>query len=591
MYRTILFVKHLLNRSLTWVGALTLASVSVSNADDRDATRDQRLENWRAGRFGMFIHWGPYAVLAGDYTDKNGKKAPRAGEWIMRKAEIPLAEYEKVAMQWKAEKYDPQQWVDFAKRCGVRYMVITAKHHDGFALFDSKVSRWNAVQASGAKRDLLRPLADACKKSSMPLGFHYSQAQDWYHAGGGFNGESWDPRQKGDFDSFLRDVSLPQFRELMENYGPVHSLFADTPLKMNKERALPFHAAIPSETVLNDRLGGGRADYWCNEEFLSPTLRRSGDWEFCTTMNGSWGYSKEPTQWKSREQLLTNLITTVSRGGNFLLNVGPVADGTFPPQAVERFEFIGRWLSNHGDSIYDAGACSFIVPTWNGVSSMRRDKNGDTHVYLHFLQSPKAKTILLPRFANELVKAEVMRNALQVDCKKTSKSWELTIEEGTIKPFDVVHLQWKGSIQIEKSAISWDGSGILQLKAGQAKLHGKTINRLRDPLSPEMNIGYWTDLNDNVSWSLDIAEKSQVESTWNISCKPQSEGAEVGLYIGEKELAKWTVQPTKSWHDYQKMNGPSFELPAGKYELTLKALSKPGVGVMNLSEINIVKSK
>jgi alpha-L-fucosidase len=423
----------------------------------------------------------------------------------------------------------------------------------------------------------------------MPLGFHYSQAQDWYHAGGGVYGERWDPAQEGDFDKFLKDVSLPQLKELVENYGPVHSIFADTPVNMSQERARQFHAMLPANTVVNDRLGGGTADYWCQEEVLSPGLRREGDWEFCATMNGTWGYKKEPTEWKSREQLLTYLITTVSRGGNFLLNVGPLADGTFPPQAVERFEYIGQWLAGHGESIYGAGACSFIVPSWDGVVSMRIDEKGDTHTYLHFFKAPEKNVISLPRLANELAKAEILGRSGDVSCVKNAKGWDIALKDGEIKPFDVIHLHWKGAIRIDKTAMAWDAKGRLLLGASQAQLKGSTITRERDPLSPEMNVGYWTDVNDSLSWPMEISEKSNVKSAWNIACDPSSAGAEVGLYVGEKELVKWTVPSTKAWTDYQNIKGPSFELPAGTNELTLKALSKPGLGVMNLRGVVIEK--
>lgn len=556
--------------------------VSPTHAADRETARDQRMETWREGRFGMFIHWGPYAVAAGEYQ---GKPVPHIGEWILRNAKIPLAEYEKMALEWKAEKYDAAQWVDFAKRCGVRYMVVTAKHHDGFALFDSQVSPWNAVKASGAKRDLLRPLADACAEKGMPLGFHYSQAQDWYHPGGGVYGKRWDARQEGDYDAFLRNVSLPQLRELVQGYGPVHAIFADTPFNMTEQRARQFHEALPAGTVVNDRMGGGVADYWCMEEFYTNRRRKSGDWEFCTTMNGTWGYKKEPTPWKEKELLLRYLISTVAGGGNFLLNVGPLADGTFPPQAVERFEYIGQWLSRHGESIYGAGECPLVVPSWDGVCSLRVDEAGDSHVYLHFFQSPENRVIRLPRMVSAWQSARVMGREGELGLVKTPRAWELTLPEGAVQPFSVVHLHAKGALKLERPAVGWDEAGKLRLDVMTVQLHGKTITRERDPLSPAINIGFWTDAADSVSWAMELAEKANVKTRWQIACQPTSAGSEVALCAGEKELARWTVPATKAWTDFQMVDGPAVELPAGKYELTLKVVNKPGQGVMNLREV------
>lgn len=560
--------------------------VSLAHAADRDNTREQRMETWRAGRFGMFVHWGPYAVAAGEYQ---GKAVPHIGEWILRNAKIPLAEYEKMALEWKAEKYDPAQWVDFAQRCGVRYMVVTAKHHDGFALFDSKVSPWNAVKASGAKRDLLRPLADACAEKRMPLGFHYSQAQDWYHAGGGMYGKRWDARQEGDFDAFLRDVSLPQFRELVQGYGPVHSIFADTPVNMTDQRSRQFYEMLPAGTVVNDRMGGGAADYGCQEEFYTEERKRAGDWEFCTTMNGTWGYKKEPTPWKEKELLLRYLISTVAKGGNFLLNVGPLADGTFPPQAVERLEYIGQWLSRHGEAIYGAGACELIVPGWDGVCTLRVDEAGDSHVYLHFFQNPENPVIRLPRMVEDWQSAQVMGVDGKLVLVKTPKAWELTLPAGAVKPFTVVHLKTKGALKLDRPAAGWDEAGKMSLVVATAQLHGATITRERDARSPAMNIGYWTEAADSVSWSLELAEAAKVATQWRMACDPKSAGSEVALCVGEKELVRWTVPATKAWTDYQLMPGPEVSLPAGKYELILKVVSKPGLGVMNLREVVMEK--
>ncbi len=573
-------------RIITYFLTFIFTSVSMNHAADRDGLREQRMSEWRAARVGMFIHWGPYSVAAGEYQ---GKKVPQIGEWIMRNAEIPREEYAKIAMQFDAAKYDPQQWVDFAKKCGVRYMVVTAKHHDGFASFDSKVSDWNAVKASGAKRDLLRPLADVCHKSGMPLGFHYSQAQDWYHAGGGVYGKRWDAGQEGNFEKFLSDVSLPQLQELVTNYGPVFAIFADTPVNMTEPWARKFHDVLPAQTVVNDRMGGGAGDYWCQEEFLSQSLRRDGDWELCMTMNGTWGYKKEPTPWKTQEELLSTLITTVSRGGNFLLNVGPLADGTFPPQAVERWEYIGAWLAKHGDAIYGAGACSFIVPSWDGVVSMRIDENGDTHTYLHFFQSPEKNIIALPRFANELVKAEIMGRDTAVANKKTAQAWELSLADAAIQPYDVIHLHWKGAIKIDKTLLTWDDQGKMQATANRATLHGSTISRERSPQSPELNVGYWTEVKDSLSWAMEVPADAKVNTTWNIACDPASAGSEVALTANGKEIVRWKVPATKSWNHYQNIKGPSFELPAGSYELTLTPLTKPGIGIMNLRSVLLDK--
>jgi len=205
---------------------------------------------WRHARFGMFVHWGVYAVPAGEYK---GKRTPHLGEWIMRDARIPKEEYRAFAAAFDPGEYDPAAWVALARKSGARYMVVTAKHHDGFALFDSKASDWDAVDATPSGRDLLGELASACRRESMPLGFHYSQAQDWWHPGGASYGQPWDPSQAGDFDAYLDRIAVPQVRELCGRYGPVACLFFDTPAKMTPARAARIEAVLPARTAVNDR--------------------------------------------------------------------------------------------------------------------------------------------------------------------------------------------------------------------------------------------------------------------------------------------------------------------------------------------------
>jgi len=206
--------------------------------EETQSQRDQRMAWWRDARFGMFIHWGVYAVPAGAY---NGKQIPGIGEWIMNRGKIPVAEYREFARQFNPVKYDPDKWVQIAKQAGMKYIVITSKHHDGFALFDSKASDWNVVKATPYGKDLLKPLAEACKKYGLKLGFYYSQAQDWNNPGGAAKGGHWDKAQDGSMDDYIRNVAVPQVKEILSNYGPIAVLWWDTPNNppenMTKERA------------------------------------------------------------------------------------------------------------------------------------------------------------------------------------------------------------------------------------------------------------------------------------------------------------------------------------------------------------------
>src|SRR6516164_241523 len=200
-------------------------------ADETPAQRDARMKWWREARFGMFIHWGVYSVPAGTYHDKriNG-----IGEWIMHNAKIPVAEYREYAKQFNPVKYNADEWVRLAKQAGMKYIVITSKHHDGFAMFNSEASDWNIMKASPFGRDPLTELAAACKKHDIKLGFYYSQAQDWNNPGGAAAGGHWDKAQDGDMTEYIRRVASPQVREILSNYGHISVLWWDTPVGMNK---------------------------------------------------------------------------------------------------------------------------------------------------------------------------------------------------------------------------------------------------------------------------------------------------------------------------------------------------------------------
>src|SRR5262245_12071520 len=217
---------------------------------------DARMKWWREARFGMFIHWGVYAVPAGSYK---GQPVQGIGEWIMNRGRIPVAEYRQFARQFNPVKYDPDAWVRLAKEAGMKYIVITSKHHDGFALFDSKVTDWDVVRATPYGKDLLKPLAEACRRHGLKLGFYYSQAQDWNHPGGAASGGHWDTAQDGDMDAYLRQIAVPQVREVLSNYGPIAVLWFDTPVNMTPERAALFLPLLKLQPglIVNNRLGGG----------------------------------------------------------------------------------------------------------------------------------------------------------------------------------------------------------------------------------------------------------------------------------------------------------------------------------------------
>jgi alpha-L-fucosidase len=358
-------------------------------ADETDEQRDARMAWFREAKFGLFIHWGVYAVPAGTYK---GKQIAGIGEWIMNRGKIPMAEYRAYAQQFNPVKYDPDAWVQLAKDAGMKYIVITSKHHDGFALFDSQVSQWDVVDATPYGKDLIAPLAAACKQHGLKLGLYYSQAQDW-NQGGASGG--WDPQQKSDMDKYIRDTAVPQVREILTQYSP-DVLWWDTPHKMTNERAeqfLPLLKLRP-EIIHNNRLGGDyKGDISTPEQHI-PGTGLPGDWESCMTMNTTWGFKSYDHDWKSSETLIHNLVDIASKGGNYLLNVGPTKEGVIPQPSVERLKAIGNWMKINSASIYSTTASPVRTPTWGRVTT--KVKNNKATLYLNVFDWPADGKIFLP---------------------------------------------------------------------------------------------------------------------------------------------------------------------------------------------------
>ncbi len=317
----------------------------------------ERMKWWRDAGFGMFIHWGPYAVPAGYYR---GEAVPGVGEWIMSSANIPVAEYEVFARDFHPTDFNAEEWVRLAKTAGMKYVVITSKHHDGFCLWDSRVTDYDFMDFTAFKRDPLKELAAACQKEGLVLCFYHS-IMDWHQAEA--KGES--------FTSYRENYLKPQLKELLTNYGPIGVLWFDGEWidEWTEEQGRDLYnylRNIQPDVIINNRVGKGRdgmqgmnkageyvGDFGTPEQEILD-VASDLDWEACMTMNDTWGYKSDDHNWKSARDLIHNLVDVAAKGGNYLLNVGPDAQGVIPAESASRLAAIGQWMAVNHSVVYNS---------------------------------------------------------------------------------------------------------------------------------------------------------------------------------------------------------------------------------------------
>jgi alpha-L-fucosidase len=307
--------------------------------------REARLKWFHEAKYGFFINWGLYSIPAGEWK---GTPIEGIGEWIMNRAKIPVTEYEQLAKQFNPEKFNADEWAQLAVDAGMKYVVFDCKHHDGFALYHSKVSKYNCYDATPWKRDPFKELQTACDKRGLKLCFYYSQAQDWHEPNGA--GNSWDfpPNDQKDFDQYFCDKSIPQVKELLTSYGPIGLIWFDTPVLMKPERCkqlVDLVRSLQPDTLINSRLGpGGLQDYQSRGDNEIPGAVTPGAWETAATINDTWGFKKDDHNWKPAEDICFKLVDIVSKGGNYLLNVGPDGNGAIPQPSQDILRKVGAWL-------------------------------------------------------------------------------------------------------------------------------------------------------------------------------------------------------------------------------------------------------
>jgi alpha-L-fucosidase len=478
-----------------------LAPPAVPQTAPTDGAAHQRLQWWTQARFGMFIHWGLYSIPAGVW---DGKPVPGLGEWIMHNAKIPVRDYEKLAAQFDPVDFNADQWVAIAKNAGAKYITITAKHHDGFAMFGSKVTPYNIVDATPFHRDPMKELAAACRRAGIRLCFYYSQSQDWHEPDA--IGNTWDfpDESKKDFQKYFNEKVLPQVKELLTNYGPLGLIWFDTPRNISEEDSRELvdlvHRLQPN-CLVSGRVGNGLGDYdeVGDNQITVGNVKRP--WETPVTINDTWGFKKDDHNWKSVTTLIHQLATTSSRGGNYLLNVGPTSLGVIPPPSVERLAAIGKWMKANGDAIYATSASLFPYDFEWGVITTKPGR-----MYLHVFHWPGRRfemygLLSKVRRAYLLANHSPVRMAQSTD-KTNCPILRLRLPAEAPDPNDsVIVLELEGNAEVDPSLRQQPDRSVT-LAPHLGDLHKSTESPIR--MDSRGVIEHWTDAHDWIDWNFKV---------------------------------------------------------------------------------------
>jgi alpha-L-fucosidase len=578
----------------------------LKSASAQTITQDQRMQWWRDARFGMFIHWGLYSIPAGEWK---GKEYPQIGEWIMKNAKIPVVEYTELAKQFNPVKFDPKAFVATAKNGGMKYITITSKHHDGFAMFKSNASPFNIVDATPYHKDIIKQLADECHKQGIKMCFYYSQSRDWHEPNGLDN--DWDFPKDRDFQKYLDTKVKPQLTELLTNYGEIGMIWFDTPMTISKEQAQSLKDLVRKlqpACIISGRLGGGvETDYQSTGDNVIPAATISGDWEVPATLNNTWGYKKNDHAWKSPGELTRLLFDIASKGGNYLLNVGPTSEGVIPEESVKILARVGDWMKVNKEAIYSSHASPFNVEFgWGNITS----KPGK--LYLGFYSWPK------DGFYLEGLKTKVKKIYLLSDPAKKSLAFKesyiksidhhrLKIELPKIAPdsmVSVIAMEIEGKADVEEQISQQnDGSVHLPLPSAVTTVNGQQVKQ-----NGMANSGRpldWNDTKQAANWTF----KMDRPGTYNVDVITGESGSHgapvwhggqlVKITSGDQTFETRMVPDSKEynarahyWKNIRTHSKTLLILKPGTYTLSLSVLEvAPDKTAFNFKAIELVPVK
>jgi alpha-L-fucosidase len=569
-------------------------------------TVDQRIAWWRDARFGMFVHWGVYSLPAGEWK---GKIVSGYAEHLMRKEKIFRAEYLEMAHSFNPVDFNADQWIRTARDAGMRYFVITAKHHDGFAMYPSEVSDFNITKQTAFKRDPMAELSAACKKYGVKFGFYYSHAFDWEHPDapgndweynnpggdlllhGGANWFDAEPQRLPKAVKYLNEKAIPQIKELITKYHP-DILWFDTPHKIplsENIRILKIIREMDPNVVVNGRLARSSAitfgDYKNTADRPAEFFPVEGDWEAIPTTNESYGYSKTDLSHKPASFFVQLLAKSVSRNGNLLMNIGPMGNGRFDEKDNQILKGISNWMMKNGESIHGAGAATLPLQSW-GVVTKKENK-----LYLHVFDWPENGLLDLGGLKSNFRKAYFLSESGKANIPvKRLNNLDVRLSVPSIAPDPVntvIVLETLEKIQSDTVRLL-TGTHPVRLLAFDAMLHGKGL-RYGDGKTKRFYVENWKDSTQWVSWNIRLNEPK----AYKIEIKfTGSKGSGGRMKFETKDLIIDSLIPENQVvNEVNNLSLGTLSLKKGFNQLSLKPLSFGKEELIKLLEIQLTPVK
>jgi alpha-L-fucosidase len=565
------------------------AEIDSPAAGETPAQKAARLKWWSDGRFGMFIHWGIYSVPAGEWNGKTDY-----AEWFLEETHMPVSQYEKYADQFNPTNFNALAWVRAAKAAGVKYIVITSKHHDGFGMYRSDLTDW-CIRRTPFQRDPLKELAAACKAEGIKFCLYYT-IMDWHSPDWGIRRPWNDVAAKSgppNMDRF-EDYMKGQLHELLTNYGPIGLLWFDgnweSPWTAKRGQEIyDYVRRLQPPVIVNNRVGkpestsgGGFAktgevgDYGTPEQTIPPTGFGPGVyWESCMTMNDHWGYNRADHNFKSPEVLVHNLIDCASKGGNYLLNVGPTSEGLIPAPELDRLQAMGKWMQVNGAAIYGTSASPFKKLPWGRCTEVADGKN--TTLYLHVWNWPTDGKLLVPGLNNAVKSAKLLATAAKLKTSSTPDGVVINVPATAPDTISsTIVLKLKGAPEIAAVTIKPAADGSITLDAMDADLQGALQYETKNGTG---NIGYWTDPGDSASWTFKVKQAGKFVVTTEIAALG---AANYEISAGDAKISG-TAPVTGDYAKFQatKLDGALEIAAPGEVTLRIKAVKE------NWSPINL----